>query len=147
MMRMLPSRTTWMAGSASGLMRRYHWSSSSGSITVPDRWQCPTECVYGSCLTSCPCCSSSCTRRLRDSCVAEDGLRPRRRHRNPLVVAFDDRVAHVRQLAVDLLVIHLQIGQHRLAVLAPVGDAVAAVDQPLVEQMHERGAHGSHVVR
>ena len=82
-----------------------------------------------------------------DANVAEDRLRPGGRHRDPLVGAFDDGVTHVGELALDFLVIHLEVRQHRLAVFAPVGDAVASIDQAFFEQPHEGGAHRADVVR
>src|SRR5205814_1628915 len=51
-------------------------------------------------------------------------------------------VLDVDELAVPLLALDLEVGQHRLAPRAPVDDVVALVDQPLFPQAHERLAHG-----
>ena len=48
-----------------------------------------------------------------------------------------DRVQQMPEAAVLLLVLHLGVGDGGVAVGTPVDHAVAAVDQPLVVQMHE----------
>ncbi len=90
-------------------------------------------------------------RVYRDADVAENRLRSRGRHADPLTgrltVLVDDRVTHVGQLAFDLFVFDFEIRDDRRAVAAPVGDPVAAIDQPLVVQPHEGRAHRLNVVR
>src|SRR4029453_407823 len=63
--------------------------------------------------------------------VAELGFRPYRSE-------TDRTVLDVDELAVALLALHLEVGQHGLAVRAPVDDVVVAVDQPLFPEAHER---------
>ncbi len=48
-------------------------------------------------------------RMYRHANVAEDRLGPSRRHRDPGVLAFDERVAHIRQLALDFLVFDFEV--------------------------------------
>ena len=55
--------------------------------------------------------------------------------------AVREGVADVVEVAVDLLVLDLEVGQRRVAAGAPVDDVVAAVDQPLVVELDEDLAH------
>ncbi len=69
--------------------------------------------------------------------VAEHGLGPRGGddHR---AGAVDQRVADEPQLAVFLLALHLEVGHGRLEHRIPVDEPLAAVDEALVVQAHER---------
>ena len=66
--------------------------------------------------------------------VADLRLRPHRAERERPVLDVDE-------LRVALLVLHLNIGEHRLAARAPVDDVVALVDQPFLPEAHEDLAH------
>ena len=86
-------------------------------------------------------------RMHRHADVAEDRLGARGGDGDEFLRVLVDRVAHIGQRALDLAVLHLEVRQHRLAVLAPVGDAVAAINQAFFEQADERRPHRAHVVR
>ena len=58
-----------------------------------------------------------------------------------------ERVAQVPQVAVDVLVLDLDVGERRRAARTPVDDALAAVDEALVEPVDEDLAHGQLVAR
>ena len=58
-----------------------------------------------------------------------------------------ERVAQVPQVTVDVLVLDLDVGQRRRAARAPVDDALALVDQPGLEPVHEHLADGDLVLR
>jgi hypothetical protein len=60
-----PSRTAWAALSASCRMATNHCRLRRGSITVPQREQCPTECSWGSTRTSSPAASSASLTEVR----------------------------------------------------------------------------------
>ena len=84
-----------------------------------------------------------------DARVAEHRLGPRGGH-DDVVDPADrllERIAQVPQVAVDVLVLDLDVGQRGRAARAPVDDAVAAVDQPGVEPVDEDLAHGLGVAR
>ena len=79
----------------------------------------------------------------RHARVAEHRLGPGRGH-DDVVAAADrllERVADGPQVPVDLLVLHLDVGERRGAARAPVDDALAAVDEPLLVPVHEHRAH------
>ena len=65
--RMRPSRTAASAGSAIGAIRTNHCSEISGSMTVWQRWQCPTACGRTSVFTRKPPASRSRTLAQRAS--------------------------------------------------------------------------------
>ena len=54
----------------------------------------------------------------------------------------DERIANVVEVAVHVLVLHLQIRQGRVAAVAPVDNVVAAVDQALVVKLHKHFSYG-----
>ena len=68
--------------------------------------------------------------------VAEHGLGPGRGHDHRLVRPFDG-VADVPELALEVLVLDLDVGEHRPAVRAAVDEEIVAVDQPLVVEGDE----------
>src|SRR5207302_3332216 len=70
----------------------------------------------------------------RQAGVAELRLRPHGTERDRTVLDVDE-------LVVALLALHLDVGQNRLALRAPVDDVVVAVDQPFFPEPHERFAH------
>ena len=72
--------------------------------------------------------------------VPEYGLRARGRH-HQLARAALERVAHVPQLPLLLLRLHLQVRQRREQHRIPVDQALAAVDQPFSVQPHEHLGH------
>jgi hypothetical protein len=91
-------------------------------------------------------------RMHRDGGVAEHGLRTRGGDHQvrPAVVqarqaggvgAGGDGVAQMPEFAVRLLRLRLLVGERGEAARAPVDDAVAAVDEPLLVQTHEHLAH------
>ena len=51
------------------------------------------------------------------------------------------RVAEVGQGALDLLVLDLKVGEHGAAARAPVGDAIAPIDQALLVEADKGGSH------
>ena len=73
--------------------------------------------------------------------VAQHGLGTGGGHGYP-AAAVGQGVADVVELAVLLLVFHLQVGQGRGAAGTPVDDALVAVDEALVVQVDEGGADG-----
>ena len=81
----------------------------------------------------------------RDRGVAGQRLGTRRRDHHVVLVwlALDalqaphDRIAHVPEVAVVGLMLHLVVGERRAAARAPVDDVVALVDEPLVVELGE----------
>ena len=73
--------------------------------------------------------------------IAEDGLRAGGGHGNKLAFALRQRIADIVEVAGYVLVVDLQVGEGGGAARAPVDDALAAVDQPLVVEADEGGAH------
>ena len=90
-------------------------------------------------------------RVYRDANVAQNRLRSGGCNADPLAgrstALVDDRVAHVGQLTLDLFVFDFEVRNDRRAIPAPVGDAMAAVDQPLVVEPNEGRPHRLDVVR
>ena len=78
--------------------------------------------------------------------VAQHRLGPRRGHRHAGAVPHGG-VLHVVELAVGLLVLHLEVRQRRPAARAPVDDVLVAVDEPLAVERHELAAHGARQAR
>ncbi len=74
--------------------------------------------------------------------IAEHRLRTRRGDRQH-AIRISDRIVDVVQRRCALLVLHLDVGNRRPAVRAPVDHGDAAVDESVVVQFHERGAHGA----
>jgi hypothetical protein len=72
--------------------------------------------------------------------VPEHGLGPGGGHRDEPVVLLE-RVADVDELAVGLVVLHLDVGQRRVAPGTPVDDAVGPVDEALLVEPHEDDPH------
>ena len=66
----LPLSTASIAGFASGSDFTNHCSESSGSTTVLERWQRPTDSVCGSSPTSSPAASRSASTTLRASATS-----------------------------------------------------------------------------
>ena len=52
-------------------------------------------------------------------------------------VLIEQRIADVPEVTVRLLVLHLEVGERRLAARAPVDDPLAAVDQAFVIEVRE----------
>jgi hypothetical protein len=50
-------------------------------------------------------------------------------------------IADVVEMAVDVFVLHFQIGQGRVAAVAPVDDVIALIDQALFVKLDENLAH------
>ena len=74
--------------------------------------------------------------------VPDDRLRTRRRH-DDLPRPVDERIADVIEVTRLLFVLHLQVGEGRVAARAPVDDVLAPVDQVLLVEAHEHGTHGA----
>ena len=73
--------------------------------------------------------------------VTQQRLRPSRRHRHR-PIPLCQPVANVIQVALQLLVYHLQVGQRCGAARAPVDDPLPLVDQPFSIEVHKRVADG-----
>ena len=71
----------------------------------------------------------------RDAGVAEHGLGPRRRDRDEAALLALDRVADVPELALDLDLLHLEVGDRGLEARIPVHEALVAVDQPVAVEL------------
>ena len=74
--------------------------------------------------------------------IAQNRLRPRRSHSDRAVARLGP-VAHVPEVRIALLVVHLQIRDGRAAARAPVHQIGAAINEPLIVEAHERLAHGA----
>ena len=74
--------------------------------------------------------------------VAGEGLGAGGGDGDELALAPCHGIAHIPQIAVVRLVLHLVVGERRAATRAPVHDVVAAVDQPLVIEVAEDLRHG-----
>ena len=78
--------------------------------------------------------------------ITEHGLRPRRLDLEPIAPPTlgvrHQRVADLPELPIDFLVSHLEIGDRRLVVRAPVDDVLTAIDQALLVEIHKRLPHG-----
>ena len=72
--------------------------------------------------------------------VAQQGLGPGGGH-GEVAVARGQGIADIIEVAVVGVVLHLQIGQGRLAAGAPVDDVVALVDQALLIEPDEDFPH------
>ena len=84
--------------------------------------------------------------------IAQHGLRPRggdRHVRRLAGLRIDHRIPEVPEVALDLFVEHLVVADRRLQERVPVDQPLAAIDQPLAEQVEERAAHraGADVVQ
>ena len=81
--------------------------------------------------------------------VAQDRLRPHRRHRDVAFarpigeISAGDGVLEVVHGGVFFFVLHLQIADRGLQAGRPVHEILAAVDQPHAVEAHERLAHGA----
>ena len=77
--------------------------------------------------------------------VRRNRLRPRGRDRHAIVQfippLIDERVAHVPELALFLLVLHLDIRERRQHLRIPVDDPRAAINLAVLEQVDERLPH------
>lgn len=73
--------------------------------------------------------------------VPQKGLGPRGGHHH-LARAVGEGVADVPELAVPVLVLHLDVGEGRVAPAAPVDEALAAVDESSLIELDEGGGHG-----
>ncbi len=123
---MRPSRTASMAGRASGSARTNHCSESSGSTMVPERWQWPMACVYGSIFSMSPRASRSATTRSRASKRSRPAYWPAAsfmRASRPMTV-IDRQVVALADLEVDRVVAgrHLQRAGAALDAHRLVGD-------------------------
>ncbi len=67
----------------------------------------------------------------RDAGIAEHRLGPRRRHRDRGPVRAFDRIAQIPEMAVDLLLLDLEVGDRGLQPGVPVDEPLVLVDQPL----------------
>ena len=76
-----------------------------------------------------------------DAGVAEHGLRPGRRDRDVAAGLAFNRVADVPELAVDLLLLDLEIGHRGLQLAIPVDQSLVLVDQAGAVQVDEHLAH------
>ena len=81
-----------------------------------------------------------------DGSIPEHRLRPRRGHDQRLLGrgAFRERlqgVGEVVEAALDLAVLHLEVGNRRPQHRRPVDHVLAAVDQALFVEAHEGGTH------
>ena len=81
----------------------------------------------------------------RNRRIAEHGLRTRRRNRDVLVAA-NHRIADLVQLALHLLVLHLEIRDGSTTPRTPVDDVLSAVNQAFFIQPHEYFAHGTREI-
>ena len=72
--------------------------------------------------------------------VAEHGLGPSRGHGDEFVDS-NHRIANLVQLARNLLMLDLKIGNRRLASRTPVHDVLPAIDQPFLVQPDKHLAH------
>ena len=77
-----------------------------------------------------------------DAGVAEHGLGPGGGDGDELAVAALDRVAEVPEMAVDLLLLHLEVGDRGLQRAVPVDQPLVLVDQPGLVQADEGPEHG-----
>ena len=73
--------------------------------------------------------------------VAEDRLRPRRRHRDVLAAAVVEVILEVVELALLLGVLDLEVGDGGAERRRPVHHVLAAVDQPLLVEVDEGLGH------
>ena len=73
--------------------------------------------------------------------VGEDRLRSRRRDHERTPRLPHDRIGDLPELSVRLLELGFLVGQRREAARAPVDHAMAAIDQLILVQAHERLAH------
>ena len=80
----------------------------------------------------------------RDRDVREDRCWPHRRDRD-VPLGLGERVAHVAQRVVDVLVRDLEVGEGRLVERAPVDDPVRPVDPALPVEMDEVAHDRAHV--
>ncbi len=71
-----------------------------------------------------------------DRDVAQHRLGPRRRD-DDITLAIDTRIADLPDLALLLLVLDLEVGHGGAELRIPVDEALAAIDEPVVEQPHE----------
>ncbi len=79
-----------------------------------------------------------------DGDVGEDRRRAHGRDRD-VAAAVRERVARVRERVVDVDVLHLEVGDRRAAVVAPVDDAVVAVQPAALVQVDEEAHDGADV--
>ena len=77
----------------------------------------------------------------RDGGIAEHGLRSGGRHADELVGTALDWIAEGPQVAVNLALLHLQIGNRGVQQRVPVDQPLVAVDQPLLVEIDEHLAH------
>ena len=85
----------------------------------------------------------------RDRRIPQHGLRPRGCDGDKFVRAglgSRHRITNLPQLAGNLLVLHLEIRDRRLASRAPVHDVLAAINQPLLMQPDKHLAHRARKV-
>ena len=75
-----------------------------------------------------------------DPRIAEHRLGPRRRDLHIVIRALD-LVAEMPEIPLLCLMLHLDVRDRRRAVRAPVRDACALIDQPLLIEAHEHFAH------
>lgn len=78
----------------------------------------------------------------RDGGVAQHRLDPGGGHHDVRARVVERAVAERHQLALDLLVVDLDVGEGRLQHRRPVDQPLGAVDQPGVVEPFEDGAHG-----
>ena len=78
----------------------------------------------------------------RDRGIAQHRLRTGRGHGDELIRA-NHGIANLEQLALDLFVLDLEIGNRRLAPRTPVDDVLAAINQSFFIQADENLAHGA----
>ena len=77
-----------------------------------------------------------------DGRVAQHGLGPRRRHGDEAALLALDRVAEVPEVAVDLLLLDLEVGDRGVEARVPVHQALVAVNQIFVVKPHEHTQNG-----
>ncbi len=79
-------------------------------------------------------------RMHRDGGIAEHGLRPRRRHDDECVAAFD-RIFDVPEVTFDLDLLHLEVGDGGLELGVPIDQPLVLVDEALAVERDEHFHH------
>ena len=78
-----------------------------------------------------------------DGGVAQHGLRPGRRHDDIPALFALDRIAQMPEMAVDLALFDLEVGDRRVEFRVPVDQPLVAVDQPVLVELNEDAQHGA----
>ena len=75
-----------------------------------------------------------------DRDVAQHGLRPRRRHDDEFVAAFD-RIFDVPEMSLGLDLLHFKIGDRGLELGVPIDQALVLVNEPVAVKLDEHLRH------